>query len=188
MSWSTTIPSPVTDNLLLFCCTVIAQGINAGDLKKLQDAGIFTCNGLMMNTKKADLLNLSRFGYSLSTRKHKDFLDFLIFRWAILALTANHSWQIHMLFAGFVEHKGLVRRKSWKDMGCSRKNCGNKFTSLLLVSESIKKAKSIVLLNIHQSEWRIALRTFLFIIFIKLSLTNEIARSELDIAQEAISF
>ncbi|RWW30189.1 hypothetical protein GW17_00005246 [Ensete ventricosum] len=31
---------------------VIAQGINAGDIKKLQDAGIYTCNGLMMHTKK----------------------------------------------------------------------------------------------------------------------------------------
>ncbi|CAH2052995.1 unnamed protein product [Thlaspi arvense] len=31
---------------------VIAQGINAGDVKKLQDAGIHTCNGLMMHTKK----------------------------------------------------------------------------------------------------------------------------------------
>ena len=31
---------------------VIAQGINAGDVKKLQDAGIYTCNGLMMHTKK----------------------------------------------------------------------------------------------------------------------------------------
>jgi len=32
--------------------TVISQGINAGDVKKLQDAGIYTCNGLMMHTKK----------------------------------------------------------------------------------------------------------------------------------------
>lgn len=31
---------------------MIAQGINAGDVKKLQDAGIYTCNGLMMHTKK----------------------------------------------------------------------------------------------------------------------------------------
>ncbi|XP_068650500.1 meiotic recombination protein DMC1 homolog [Aristolochia californica] len=31
---------------------LISQGINAGDIKKLQDAGIFTCNGLMMHTKK----------------------------------------------------------------------------------------------------------------------------------------
>jgi ABC-type Zn uptake system ZnuABC Zn-binding protein ZnuA len=31
---------------------VISQGINAGDVKKLQDAGIYTCNGLMMHTKK----------------------------------------------------------------------------------------------------------------------------------------
>ncbi|PNY04123.1 meiotic recombination protein DMC1 [Trifolium pratense] len=31
---------------------LISQGINAGDVKKLQDAGIFTCNGLMMHTKK----------------------------------------------------------------------------------------------------------------------------------------
>ncbi|KZV54457.1 hypothetical protein F511_09772, partial [Dorcoceras hygrometricum] len=31
---------------------VIAHGINAGDVKKLQDAGIYTCNGLMMHTKK----------------------------------------------------------------------------------------------------------------------------------------
>ncbi|KAM0839131.1 hypothetical protein ACQ4PT_060509 [Festuca glaucescens] len=32
---------------------VISQGINAGDVKKLQDAGIYTCNGLMMHTKKS---------------------------------------------------------------------------------------------------------------------------------------
>lgn len=31
---------------------VIAHGINAGDVRKLQDAGIYTCNGLMMQTKK----------------------------------------------------------------------------------------------------------------------------------------
>ncbi|PIA31627.1 hypothetical protein AQUCO_04900138v1 [Aquilegia coerulea] len=31
---------------------LISQGINAGDVKKLQDAGIYTCNGLMMQTKK----------------------------------------------------------------------------------------------------------------------------------------
>ena len=35
-------------------CAVIAQGINAGDVKKLQDAGIYTCNGLMMHTKKVN--------------------------------------------------------------------------------------------------------------------------------------
>ncbi|EHA8592357.1 putative Meiotic recombination protein DMC1 [Cocos nucifera] len=32
---------------------LISQGINAGDIKKLQDAGIYTCNGLMMQTKKS---------------------------------------------------------------------------------------------------------------------------------------
>ncbi|XP_031476399.1 meiotic recombination protein DMC1 homolog isoform X1 [Nymphaea colorata] len=32
---------------------LIAQGINAGDVKKLQDAGIHTVNGLMMQTKKS---------------------------------------------------------------------------------------------------------------------------------------
>ncbi|XVF28761.1 hypothetical protein REPUB_Repub15cG0058600 [Reevesia pubescens] len=31
---------------------LISAGINAGDVKKLQDAGIYTCNGLMMQTKK----------------------------------------------------------------------------------------------------------------------------------------
>lgn len=31
---------------------MIAQGINAGDVKKLQDAGIYTVNGVMMHTKK----------------------------------------------------------------------------------------------------------------------------------------
>ncbi|KAK9009517.1 hypothetical protein V6N11_036049 [Hibiscus sabdariffa] len=31
---------------------LISAGINAGDVKKLQDAGIYTCNGLMMYTKK----------------------------------------------------------------------------------------------------------------------------------------
>ncbi|KAL8265298.1 hypothetical protein R6Q59_023428 [Mikania micrantha] len=32
-----------------------SHGINAGDVKKLQDAGIYTCNGLMMHTKKVIL-------------------------------------------------------------------------------------------------------------------------------------
>lgn len=31
------------------------HGINAGDVKKLQDAGIYTCNGLMMHTKKVNI-------------------------------------------------------------------------------------------------------------------------------------
>lgn len=45
-------------NLILFVIyiflilAVISQGINAGDVKRLQDAGIYTCNGLMMHTKK----------------------------------------------------------------------------------------------------------------------------------------
>lgn len=33
-----------------------SHGINAGDVKKLQDAGIYTCNGLMMHTKKVKVL------------------------------------------------------------------------------------------------------------------------------------
>ncbi|KAK9137472.1 hypothetical protein Sjap_008066 [Stephania japonica] len=33
--------------------SVVSLGINAGDIKKLQDAGIYTCNGLMMHTKKS---------------------------------------------------------------------------------------------------------------------------------------
>ncbi|CAL5356716.1 unnamed protein product [Camellia sinensis] len=32
--------------------SVIAHGINVGDVKKLQDARIYTCNGLMKHTKK----------------------------------------------------------------------------------------------------------------------------------------
>uniref|UniRef100_A0A0D9XWU7 RecA family profile 1 domain-containing protein n=1 Tax=Leersia perrieri TaxID=77586 RepID=A0A0D9XWU7_9ORYZ len=39
-------PSPLPPSL-------ISQGINSGDVKKLQDAGIYTCNGLMMHTKKS---------------------------------------------------------------------------------------------------------------------------------------
>ncbi|GAV83096.1 Rad51 domain-containing protein, partial [Cephalotus follicularis] len=31
---------------------LISQGINASNVKKLQDAGIYTCNGLMMHTKR----------------------------------------------------------------------------------------------------------------------------------------
>ncbi|GJP74879.1 hypothetical protein CLOP_g5407 [Closterium sp. NIES-67] len=39
----------------------LRSGINAGDVKKLQDAGVYTCNGLMMWTKKAlcDIKGLS---------------------------------------------------------------------------------------------------------------------------------
>ena len=32
--------------------TLISEGINAGDTKKLPDAGIYTCNGLMMHNNK----------------------------------------------------------------------------------------------------------------------------------------
>ena len=40
----------------VFVYSVTAHGINAGDVKKLQDAGIYTCNGLMMHTKKVILI------------------------------------------------------------------------------------------------------------------------------------
>ncbi|RYQ93956.1 hypothetical protein Ahy_B09g100170 [Arachis hypogaea] len=40
------------DDLFEAIDKLISQGINAGDVKKLQDAGIYTCNGLMMHTKK----------------------------------------------------------------------------------------------------------------------------------------
>ncbi|GKV43729.1 hypothetical protein SLEP1_g50983 [Rubroshorea leprosula] len=33
-------------------CAVISAGINTGDVRKLQKAGIYTCNGLMMHTRK----------------------------------------------------------------------------------------------------------------------------------------
>ncbi|GBG71468.1 hypothetical protein CBR_g8885 [Chara braunii] len=36
----------------LFPYVVIALGVNAGDLKKLQEAGICSCNGILMQTKK----------------------------------------------------------------------------------------------------------------------------------------
>ncbi|KAB5537888.1 hypothetical protein DKX38_015421 [Salix brachista] len=40
------------DDLFEAIDKLINQGINAGDVKKLQDVGIYTCNGLMMFTKK----------------------------------------------------------------------------------------------------------------------------------------
>ncbi|XVF66603.1 hypothetical protein PTKIN_Ptkin10aG0050700 [Pterospermum kingtungense] len=40
------------EDLLEAIDKLISAGINAGDVKKLQDAGIYTCNGLMMHTKK----------------------------------------------------------------------------------------------------------------------------------------
>ncbi|KAL8162746.1 hypothetical protein V2J09_014235, partial [Rumex salicifolius] len=40
------------DDLFEAIDKLISHGINAGDVKKLQDAGIYTCNGLMMHTKK----------------------------------------------------------------------------------------------------------------------------------------
>ncbi|KAH7856373.1 hypothetical protein Vadar_000667 [Vaccinium darrowii] len=41
------------DDLFEAIDKLISHGINAGDVKKLQDAGIYTCNGLMMHTKKS---------------------------------------------------------------------------------------------------------------------------------------
>ncbi|TVU03522.1 hypothetical protein EJB05_50918, partial [Eragrostis curvula] len=40
---------------------VISQGINIGDVKKLQDVGIFTCNGLIVHSKKSlkEIMDLS---------------------------------------------------------------------------------------------------------------------------------
>lgn len=40
------------DDLFEAIDKLTSHGINAGDVKKLQDAGIYTCNGLMMHTKK----------------------------------------------------------------------------------------------------------------------------------------
>ncbi|KAG2270921.1 hypothetical protein Bca52824_065476 [Brassica carinata] len=40
------------DDLFEAIDKLIAQGINSGDVKKLQDDRIHTCNGLMMHTKK----------------------------------------------------------------------------------------------------------------------------------------
>lgn len=54
----------VSDSTFLF--SVISHGINAGDVKKLQDAGIYTCNGLMMQTKKVTLFILFSFFFFLS--------------------------------------------------------------------------------------------------------------------------
>ncbi|OAY76074.1 Meiotic recombination protein DMC, partial [Ananas comosus] len=45
---------------------LISQGINAGDIKKLQDAGIYTCNGLMMHTKKISRGFVFNFAYTQS--------------------------------------------------------------------------------------------------------------------------
>ncbi|KAI8013556.1 Wall-associated receptor kinase 3 [Camellia lanceoleosa] len=39
-------------DLVLLIMIVIAHRINAEDVKKLQDTRIYTCNGLMMHTKK----------------------------------------------------------------------------------------------------------------------------------------
>ncbi|KAK2980656.1 hypothetical protein RJ640_011464 [Escallonia rubra] len=41
------------DDLFEAIDKLTSHGINAGDVKKLQDAGIYTCNGLMMHTKKS---------------------------------------------------------------------------------------------------------------------------------------
>ncbi|KAK3042223.1 hypothetical protein RJ639_001343 [Escallonia herrerae] len=41
------------DDLFEAIDKLTSYGINAGDVKKLQDAGIYTCNGLMMHTKKS---------------------------------------------------------------------------------------------------------------------------------------
>ncbi|KAK3040522.1 hypothetical protein RJ639_028968 [Escallonia herrerae] len=41
------------DDLFKAIDKLTSHGINAGDVRKLQDAGIYTCNGLMMHTKKS---------------------------------------------------------------------------------------------------------------------------------------
>ncbi|THG12421.1 hypothetical protein TEA_002422 [Camellia sinensis var. sinensis] len=47
------IPGIVYALYAMLCVDLIAHGINAADVKKLQDVGIYTCNGLMMHMKKS---------------------------------------------------------------------------------------------------------------------------------------
>ncbi|KAG0580661.1 hypothetical protein KC19_4G190400 [Ceratodon purpureus] len=83
---------------------LIAQGINAGDLKKLQDAGIYTCNGLMMNTKKA-LSNIK----GLSDAKVDKICEAAerIVRKAVVRITTG-SQALDMLLGGGVESMAIT--------------------------------------------------------------------------------
>ncbi|KAL8260877.1 hypothetical protein R6Q59_024926 [Mikania micrantha] len=65
-----------------------SHGINAGDVKKLQDAGIYTCNGLMMHTKK-------NFGYITGS-------DALLRRKAVVRVTTG-SQALDELLGGGIE-------------------------------------------------------------------------------------
>ena len=61
---------------------VTSHGINAGDVKKLQEDGVYTCNGLLMRTKKVCFLTW----YEVSSFTYKIFfkVDFTIFCYAVL--------------------------------------------------------------------------------------------------------
>ncbi|KAL6509578.1 Meiotic recombination protein dmc1 [Orobanche gracilis] len=72
---------------------VISQGINAEDVKKLQDAGIYTCNGLMMHTKK----NLT--GKGLSEAKIDKICETVekIVRKSVICITTESQTLVELL-------------------------------------------------------------------------------------------
>uniref|UniRef100_A0A0E0MJK1 RecA family profile 1 domain-containing protein n=1 Tax=Oryza punctata TaxID=4537 RepID=A0A0E0MJK1_ORYPU len=79
---------------------LISQGINSGDVKKLQDAGIYTCNGLMMHTKKS-LTGIK----GLSEAKSQGFItgsDLLIKRKSVVRITTG-SQALDELLGGGIE-------------------------------------------------------------------------------------
>ncbi|CAN1808178.1 Meiotic recombination protein DMC1 homolog [Linum perenne] len=132
---------------------LISQGINAGDVKKLQDAGIYTCNGLMMHTKKnltgikglseakVDKIceaaeKLVNFGYITGS-------DALLRRKAVVRITTG-SQALDELLGGralwnrnFVYYRSFWRVQVWEDAACTyamRVYSGSYLTLLLIRS------------------------------------------------------
>ncbi|XP_061994418.1 uncharacterized protein LOC133712330 isoform X1 [Rosa rugosa] len=106
------------DDLFQVIDKLIAQGINAGDVKKLQDAGIYTCNGLMMHTKKnlTGIKGLSEakvdkiceaaekivnFGYSNGS-------DALTRRKSVIRITTESQALDELLGAGGIETRAIT--------------------------------------------------------------------------------
>ncbi|XVF38297.1 hypothetical protein REPUB_Repub20aG0088600 [Reevesia pubescens] len=84
---------------------LISVGINAGDVKKLQDAGIYTCNGLMMQTTKhltgiKGLSEAKNFGYITGS-------DALLRRKSVIRITTG-SQALDELLGGGIETSAIT--------------------------------------------------------------------------------
>ncbi|KAF9677642.1 hypothetical protein SADUNF_Sadunf08G0128800 [Salix dunnii] len=156
------------DDLFEAIDKLINQGINAGDVKKLQDAGIYTCNGLMMFTKKnlTGIKGLSEakvdkiceaaekivnYGYITGS-------DALLKRKSVIHITTGSQALDELLGGGLITFRLARTACVGLRLRLSQKPLGNSGSSFILLLNEVVGIMSVALLptNMHGGNGKVA--------------------------------